>query len=363
MNITEQNTGVPSFRTGVFRRPRALRGVRGKGARSHGAFALIFSSLVLGLAFAAAPAVAAGTPKATVEADEVTASTAYLRGYISAGYGVAAETTETKWRMEYSTVGASGPWTDVPGGSGTISTAEANSSLHLEFGVHFTGLSAATKYYVRVSAVSEEGSAESIVSSFSTVSPPTVTTFATHTLDGETVRAMGFVKAGGTPTNELQTVTVGGGATGGTFKLCMEGRCTGATGTGMITEGSTQITDLETSSGVFAYDEEVFGVGIPNGSFIEGKGTGAGGLPHAGPQPDRHRKPSGCRPLGRTCLHPARNLRRTERDVKDRRRAAAKSPTSAGCPELGISMSILGRLPTPTPLNLPANWPVRTYRR
>ncbi len=253
------------------------------GALSTGAFALVLAALVLSLAFVAAPAVAAGTPKATVEASDVTASTAYLRGYISAGYDVAAETTETKWRMEYSTVGASGPWTEVPGGSGTISTAEANSSLSLEFGVHFTGLSAATKYYVRASAVSEEGSAESIVSSFSTASPPKATTFATHTLDGETIRALGFVNAdGSTPTNELQTVTVGGGATGGTFKLCLEGHCTGAAGTGTITEGSTQITDLETSSGVFAYDEPVFGVGIPNGSFIEGKGTGAGGLPRLG---------------------------------------------------------------------------------
>jgi hypothetical protein len=160
--------------------------------------------------------------------------------------------SETRWRYEYATDrkvleeghGSVGP-------EGTVSQVEAEAgasggpSPEAEAGL--TGLSPATVYYVRLSAENEpepgvHKQATSDVASFETAGPPTVETFAVHALHGEAVRVLGAVQANTQLIDELQSVTVGGGATGGTFKLCLESECTGASDTGTLTSGSATVS-------------------------------------------------------------------------------------------------------------------------
>jgi hypothetical protein len=175
-----------------------------------------------------------------------TADSAFLTGRVD------PRGTETHWRYEYAT-SVSGPWT--PGPEGTVSQAEAE-ALPLTAGGHpsaaaeLTALQPATRYYLRLHAESEPewpaGSGEkshkeatSEVRTFATFGPPLVHTFATPALRGEAIRAFGSVSPQTAPVGEVQTIAVGGGATEGTFKLCLEGSCTGAGGSGDLTKGST----------------------------------------------------------------------------------------------------------------------------
>lgn len=80
--------------------------------------------------------------------------------------------------------------------------------------------------------------------------------------------------------NEQQTVTIGGSPTGGTFKLCLEAQCTGATGTGNLTEGSTTVTNVANSS-AFTVSEEISGTGIPAETTISSIGAETLTLNHA----------------------------------------------------------------------------------
>ena len=57
------------------------------------------------------------------------------------------------------------------------------------------------------------------IAGFVTAGPPTVSTFATHALHGESLRLLGSVDPGSVPTSAEQTVTVEGAPTGGTFTL------------------------------------------------------------------------------------------------------------------------------------------------
>ena len=136
------------------------------------------------------------------------------------------------WRYEYAT-SKDGPWTS--GAEGTISRAEVEASEAAKEGApevdaELTGLTSGTPYYVRLFAEDEpepgvHKEATSEDRSFETAGPPAATTFPTHALHGEAMRALGFVATDTSPIDEIQTVTVGGGATGGTFELCLEGKC------------------------------------------------------------------------------------------------------------------------------------------
>lgn len=149
----------------------------------------------------------------------ITATSAHVRG------GVNPSGFETHWRLEYSTTSASGPWTAGP--EGTIPQAKA-AYLEESDGIEadLTGLSANTTYYARLFAESAVAEETSEVAVFRTAGPPLVETFAVHAIHGESFRALGTIDPQSTPTDELQSVTVEGAATGGTFTLSFEGHTT-----------------------------------------------------------------------------------------------------------------------------------------
>lgn len=110
---------------------------------------------------------------------------------------VIADEAETGWRVEYASE-PGGPWT--VGFSGTILAAEAGVGFHNISG-ELSGLSPAKTYYVRLFAENEHGHVTSGTTSVETGGPPLVTTFATHVLDGETLRALGSVEPHGYDTH------------------------------------------------------------------------------------------------------------------------------------------------------------------
>jgi hypothetical protein len=158
---------------------------------------------------------------------------------------------ETQWRFESAT-SESGPWTPVPGGEGTITQAEAEADLHLQnpsptVRVALSGLSSGTTYYVRLFAESEpepgvHKQATSTAARFETSGPPLVTAFATHAIHGEGLRLLGYVTPNNSDLNEIQTVTIGGSPTGGSFTLTSGGQSVVATSVGDLTAGSQTVT-------------------------------------------------------------------------------------------------------------------------
>ncbi len=176
----------------------------------------------------------------------VTTSSAHVSGEVY------PHGSETEWRFEYAE-SLIGPWTEVPGaeGKGTISGAQAAAAgfgHEFEFVARLTGLSPSTKYYVRLFAKNavgegevcrtvggtnfEEGcepiseSTETGLGIFETFGSPSVTTFAVHSLQGESLQLLGGVNPNDTPTSAEQTITVEGAPTGGTFTLTFNGHTT-----------------------------------------------------------------------------------------------------------------------------------------
>jgi phosphodiesterase/alkaline phosphatase D-like protein len=174
--------------------------------------------------------------------------------------------SETHWHFEYATE-AGGPWTSVSGG-GTITAAEAGEES-LQVTSDLAGLSAHTKYYFRLFAENEcaTGCGGALrtstgIESFETSGLPAVTTFATHSVQGESLRVLGAVTPNNSGLDEIQTVTIDGAPTGGTFTLTSGGRTTVASGAGDLTAGSTEVVDVATSSGIFEVGEPITGPGI-----------------------------------------------------------------------------------------------------
>jgi len=135
---------------------------------------------------------------------------------------------ESHWRFE-SAPSASGPWTPVAGGSGTISAAQAGESPR-PITILDSGLSPATTYYVRFAVDNGHGESVSEPRSFQTAGPPRAVTFAAHTFvaGGETPRILGAVAPDTGQIDEVQSLSVAGGATGGSFTLSFEGDTTAA---------------------------------------------------------------------------------------------------------------------------------------
>jgi hypothetical protein len=210
---------------------------------------------------------------------DVTASSALLGGRVN------PRQLETHWRFEIAPPEAghapaenSPSWAPAPGGAGAISQAEAEAAP-LEGGpdpgvqVELTGLSPATVYYVRLFAENEpepgvhKQATSAEVKSFETSGPPAATTFAVHALRGETLRVLGVVQPNNSGPDEVQTVTIGGAPTGGTFTLAPNGQTTAGTGTGDLTAGSGVIHHV-VLSGSFIAGEPISGAGIPAATTI-----------------------------------------------------------------------------------------------
>ncbi len=180
----------------------------------------------------------------------VTQASAHIKGIVE------PHGSETSWRFEYAT-SVLGPWSAIPSpeGAGTISRAQAEAVPYgesFEFGVTLSGLSIATKYYVRlfaenaagegevchgvsatVNAICEPISSATFVGErgeglgvVETLGAPSATTFAVHGLQGESLRLLGAVNPHNTPTSAEQRVTVEGAPTGGTFTLTFNGHTT-----------------------------------------------------------------------------------------------------------------------------------------
>ena len=176
------------------------------------------------------------TAKPIVSTPELRNATA-LSAHVSGNFLPHHE--ETHWRFETAT-SLLGPWSAVPGAAGTVSLAEAEAlpeSDGASVGATLTGLTPASKYYVRLFAENAAGEAENAfgepvssesrgLGSFETTSPPTANTLAVHAVHGEALRMIGTVDPNSRLTSDEQTVTLGGAPTGGTFVLTFAGQTT-----------------------------------------------------------------------------------------------------------------------------------------
>jgi hypothetical protein len=187
------------------------------------------------------------TSKPIVEGEpsfrNITAESAHVEA------GLRPHHQETRWRFE-SAPSALGPWDAVPGASGTISQAQAEALPEGsgEVNAALTGLGPAKTYYVRLFAENAAGEGEYCYlegaagkdhkicesvstathgsGSFATTGPPTVGTFAVHSLGGESLRLLGEVDPTSTPTSAEQVITIAGAPSGGTFTLTFKGQTT-----------------------------------------------------------------------------------------------------------------------------------------
>jgi hypothetical protein len=81
-----------------------------------------------------------------------------------------------------------------------------------------------------------------------------------------------YVSGRATVVEERQRVKID--ATGGVYSLVFEGQSTATAGTGDLTEGSTTVENVVTTSGQFTVGKEISGAGIPAGTTISSVGEG-----------------------------------------------------------------------------------------
>jgi hypothetical protein len=170
------------------------------------------------------------TPTAKPVADgpiarNVTAASAFVAA------DVVPHESQTEWGLEWAEV-PSGPWTAVPGGSGTISQAVAQAAGYdpgFDDGARLTGLKPSTVYYVRTVAKNSCGTgcgtSTSEVVSFETAGAPSASVFSAHGVHGEALRLLGSVNPN-SPTSTAEQVIVLEKAVGGTFTLTFKGDTT-----------------------------------------------------------------------------------------------------------------------------------------
>jgi hypothetical protein len=120
-----------------------------------------------------------------VESSHITSTSAVLTGTFISEF-------ETKWRLEYAS-SESGPWTTA--GEGTLTEAEVKEGEGSVGPVELSGLSPGTTYQERLFVENAYGKRTS-EEPFTTIGPPVVTTFATHALEGETIRVLGHLRGG-----------------------------------------------------------------------------------------------------------------------------------------------------------------------
>ncbi len=218
-------------------------------------------------------------PLASIEPPRnVTASSAY----VTAQFEPRGE--RTVWRFE-SAPAASGPWTVIPGGSGTITQAQAEAFPYGQngsrFGARIAGLQPSTVYYVRATAENECavgcGKTTGEAESFETAGGPSVSAFAVHALHGEALRLLGSVNPNSLPTSAEQTITIEGAPAGGTFTLGFEGQSTAPLPYNASSEAVGQalgaLSSVEKTGGRLNLS------GPPGGPYVVYFAGGAGGRP------------------------------------------------------------------------------------
>lgn len=170
----------------------------------------------------------------------------------------------TTWRFEVTTTpNEANSWKVVAGAEGSISQSQAEglpegADVYAEGSL--SGLNVATEYCVRLFAENAAGEGlnffgepialeSKAIECFKTEGPPTVSTFAVHGLHEEAVRLLGEVDPNSTPTDEEQTITIGGSPASGTFTLTFEGQTTApiafnapAEGPGSVDQALSQIS-------------------------------------------------------------------------------------------------------------------------
>lgn len=183
-----------------------------------------------------------------------------------------------RWRIEYAE-SPQGPWQNGP--EGVVSEAEAeqiaqNATLYGDggesYGGEITGLKAGTIYHVRVTAENQCsefcGLTKSTERTMETAGAPTARTFLVHTLHGASLHVLGAVNPRNLPTSEIQTVTVEGNPSAGFYQLSFEGKSTGGSARGNLTEGSSVVTGFRETAGTFVKGEAVLGAGLPAGTTV-----------------------------------------------------------------------------------------------
>jgi hypothetical protein len=148
--------------------------------------------------------------------------------------------SETRWRFEYRTAGASA-WQAGP--EGVISDSEAKALTEgsdATFNAELTGLKPGETYHVRLFAENQEGegevciydaceaisSATEGIAGFETAGVPASTAFATHAVHGESLRVLGSVNPRSAPTSAEQRIKLEGAPASGTFTLTFDGETT-----------------------------------------------------------------------------------------------------------------------------------------
>ena len=181
----------------------------------------------------------------TTEPDRPRASADEIRNVTESSARVAGsldpEGSKTEWRFEVAE-SPSGPWSAVPGASGTISQEVAEETPEATGPYVFaslSGLSSSKRYYVRLFAKNgagegKNGFGEPILTEtrdlgeFETVGPPEAVTSGVHALDGESVRLLGEAISKSGALSAEQEISFSATPTGGTFTLTFDGHTTGA---------------------------------------------------------------------------------------------------------------------------------------
>jgi len=113
---------------------------------------------------------------------------------------VVPDRSATTWRLQVASSPAAPESEWKPVSEGLLTGGEADANFH-EVQGDATGLAEGKTYYARLLAENTHGSVTSEVKGFETAGAPLVSTFATHAIHGESLRALGDVFPHGTDTH------------------------------------------------------------------------------------------------------------------------------------------------------------------
>jgi hypothetical protein len=159
MNNTEPRAKIPSWRTGLLVVRRAMFGRQGSAMPLVTCRSLISALSLVGLLLFlwVAPGSALASPPPNpnnADCSGVTHTSMKLEGHL--GHEI-TENQPVSWAFEYAGSEV-GPWTPVPGASGTVTQAEMEAHpMDVYLAATFTGLTPEVVYYVRLTATNLSG--------------------------------------------------------------------------------------------------------------------------------------------------------------------------------------------------------------